>query len=159
MDKREKTVAFVGCGSSKRLGKQPAYAKYDSWYFAWKFVAASHLGIPVVASAKHGYHPIYESTEDYDETLRGKTDEEIREWGRDVIEDLPDHVENVVMFAGSDYVDGIKHSLDTDRPEVMWYDPFANTEGNGEQMAVAKEITERIRNGETKFEALERAAP
>jgi hypothetical protein len=138
----EKTASLVACSKSKSDSREIAWKLYESPYFENLWAAASLVGDPYVMSAKHGLVKPTERLDPYDETLKNYSAEQKKEWGEEVLSSIPDHYDTVVLFGGRDYVNPIKEANESSGEPYQIDDPFAETSGNGEQMAVASEIAE-----------------
>jgi len=132
------TMCLVACAASKRDERTVAYALYNSTLFEKSFGAACMVGDPYIMSAKHGILSLDDRIEPYDETLREYTAVERREWATQL--ELPSGYDTIVLFGGKDYIDPIK---DVYGGDYTFIEPYSDTSGIGEQMAVAGDIMNR----------------
>lgn len=141
-------ACLVQCASSKRQNRDQSWALYNSVNFQKAWTAASLLGDPYVMSAKHGLVSATERLDPYDEYLGDKSADKKRAWAIDVVETLPDHYDGIVLFGGRDYVEPVKDCIDLETQYNWWFDVYADTSGNGKQMAVCDDISEAVIDGE-----------
>jgi hypothetical protein len=134
----ENILCLVACAASKRDERTVAYALYNSTLFEKSFGAACMLGDPYIMSAKHGILSVDDRIDSYNKTLRKCTADEKREWAESL--EIPTGYDTVVLFGGQDYINPIK---DVYNDEYTFIEPYSDTTGIGEQMAVAGEIIDR----------------
>lgn len=117
----KKTLALVGCGSEKRDQCTEAKSLYTSTYFAKKRQWAEGCHDWRILSAEHGLvHPTT-VLEPYDTAMNELHEEDVQKWAKDVMDDLRPQLsafEEVVVLAGSDYLDPINDELQQAAPTV-----------------------------------------
>ena len=109
-------LTAVSCGSSKKniagIETVPARELYDSPAHTCKDRFGRHSAGYYIMSARHGLIHYSERIGYYDELLDNKSDEEIRQWGREVADDLASAVaaegyDAVVLIGSKTYVEAV----------------------------------------------------
>jgi len=173
-------LAIVGCSQSKHSpdewGKaHPDYEEGDDvdelplrhLYKRSYWIVKHRYGRVVpddwrVLSAGLGVaHPDQPMEDDYDQTLKNMSDEEIQAWADELEPDLRGwlhrHAEDdevvVDILLGKDYFEAIEPILE-DLPVRLAF-PFEGTSGNGQQMSRLNSLVEQYREqGEVDLEAV-----
>lgn len=105
------TTVLIGCSKSKLDHCAPARDFYQGTIFKKSLAAARklyHNASIYVLSAKYGLVPIDEELCPYDETLKGKSTVEIKNWAAKVIKQMgkigidPQN-DTFIVFAGKNY--------------------------------------------------------
>ncbi|MFA9418001.1 DUF6884 domain-containing protein [Natrinema sp. HArc-T2] len=120
-----RTVALVGCGSEKREQQTEAKSLYTSSYFAKKRQWAEGCDAWRILSAEHGVVHPETALEPYNTAMDDLTEADTQEWARDVMDDLRPFLaafDEVVILAGSDYVDPISDEIEQADVTIRW--PF-----------------------------------
>ena len=83
-------VALIACSKTKKDKPAPASALYDSTLFnlSYQYARARQPDAIYVLSAKHGLVPEGTVIDPYDETLHGKSAQEIRKWAGQVLDSI-----------------------------------------------------------------------
>lgn len=145
------TLVLVGCADGKRDDKTYAWDLYEGDYFAKKMTVAMLSGTPAILSAEHGYTPVTKRVVPYDLRLSDLDKDQRDEWGMDVVDDIPNHFDQIMFLAGKKYRNHVQKHL-SDDVEVL--DPFESTSGIGEQIGWLKDTAFRLEAGEDLEEVL-----
>lgn len=101
-------VIFIGCGKSKRPGRQRADQKYTGLFFKTCLSFAKTFGIPVfILSAKYGILSLSDPVDDYDIYLGDHTKEQRQQWREMVWRQVRDRglrKKTFYFVTGPDYV-------------------------------------------------------
>ena len=140
-------LVLVGCGGKKMEKREYSWRIYESDYFKKRMTLAMLLGDPAILSSKHGFLPVTERIEPYNEDLREKENHEINSWALEVSNSIPDFYEDIVILAGKTYREPLKDILSEDGYKV--YSPFEkdNIKGIGDQISWCKSGAKKIENG------------
>lgn len=137
-----RTAALVSCSKTKLNNRSVSWKLYDSRLFKKSWTAAMHIGTPFVVSAEHGLVSAGLRLDPYDTDLRDFSDEERKQWAADVVADIPGFYDTVVLLASETYAKPLLDVAAEERgeTEVLW--PYGVASGNGQQMAIADNITD-----------------
>lgn len=117
----------VACSKSKRGENEPdrefaARDLYDSWLFDSRVAAVeAHCDEWAIMSAEHGYVAPDDRLTWYDRRIDELPPERRAELAREVVEVIPDRVDEVMVLMGRDYFEPLSEALPND---VRVWDPL-----------------------------------
>ena len=107
-------IAFIGCTKTKRTYACKAVDMYCSALFQKSVLYAHKKNVSriYILSAKYGLLPCDTVIEPYDDTLIGKTNQQLRQWANKVVEQadvegIPRN-ESVMFLCGENYVKNLR---------------------------------------------------
>lgn len=139
------THVIVGCGKKKAPGKVEARDKYTSPYATVKARFAETIGDSwSILSAKYGIIEPDRVIDDYDVTASDVDDVAFRSLVSNTTSVIPDDTTHLIVCAGRDYTDPIRHLLRGQANDVEYF--FDGTSGMGDQMRKMNEAVEAAKN-------------
>lgn len=139
-------LVLINCGS-KKTSKDYIWRLYKSDYFKKQLTTGMLIGKPAILSAKHGYVPVTERVEPYNENLNDKKQYEIDSWAISVINDMPDDTEEVLFLSSKVYREKLMKMLEEKGVEVHCPYESESINGIGDQIGWCKQTAEEIASG------------